>query len=593
MVSDQWREMSPEDKEQWEEMARQDKARYLRQKEEYAGPWKVPADMKRPKDPTAPKKPTPAYFSFSNERRQAVKKENPMASNGEISKILSGMWRDADEKTRAVYVAKEKEERKIYNTAVDDWKKERKESGRENWWDHDSGGREDGSVDRKRARLDVLADAAPQPQMLLEAGGQHRNMLGDPPQFDQIASSLPGGASMTPLNAHYGGGVSSSLHSQSSLQDQLNALSSQGGLQAIAALLPGLLAGQQGGVLNANSNSSSSGLPELSQPNDGSSLRVGGTNIYSNYMGQEVLDTLQRIMELQQQQHQPSSSASGNHGSMDRSQTGGSSPYSTLFSGAATSSGGGGGSTSFANLLARTGGGDQQSLLATLLGGGATGTTHPSQQHQEQQSYLQQNRDNTFAATQGAAIPKNVGDILSLLYRGQQQQSQKQHAQHRTPPPPQQQHHQQQQLSDLQSLLLGLPGNLLLQLQQPSLSSSETGQQHDAFNAKSALAALLGGGQQASGATSLPQTQHHSSSQMSSGGGDHLLVNSLLQSLLQQSGNASNPTAQAFMSQQPQATPPNSLEEALSRLVRQSQGHQQQYFHKPDFSHEREQREKR
>ena len=114
MVSDQWREMSSEDKEKWEEMARQDKARYLKQKEEYSGPWKVPADMKRPKDPTAPKKPTPAYFSFSNERRQAVKKEHPTAGNGEISKILSKMWKEADVETRSVYVEKEKMERDLF-----------------------------------------------------------------------------------------------------------------------------------------------------------------------------------------------------------------------------------------------------------------------------------------------------------------------------------------------------------------------------------------------------------------------------------------------------------------------------------------------
>eukprot|EP00934_Nitzschia_sp_Nitz4_P001321 Nitzschia sp. Nitz4//scaffold99_size76975//52642//54375//NITZ4_005580-RA/size76975-processed-gene-0.50-mRNA-1//-1//CDS//3329560862//1321//frame0 len=126
MVSDAWREMSPEEKEEWHVLSRQDKERYLRQKEEYSGPWKVAADAKPPRDPTEPKKPTPAYFLFSNERRHAIKQENPSATNAEISGTLSRMWKEADEPTRKKYMDLEQEQRSNYKQAMEQWKREKR-----------------------------------------------------------------------------------------------------------------------------------------------------------------------------------------------------------------------------------------------------------------------------------------------------------------------------------------------------------------------------------------------------------------------------------------------------------------------------------
>ena len=57
MVSEAWRELNPEDKEVWEKKARKDKARYEVEKAMYKGPWKVPANKRTPKDPSAPKRP--------------------------------------------------------------------------------------------------------------------------------------------------------------------------------------------------------------------------------------------------------------------------------------------------------------------------------------------------------------------------------------------------------------------------------------------------------------------------------------------------------------------------------------------------------
>ena len=242
MVSDQWRELTPDDKEKWEEKAREDKVRYHQQKDAYAGPWKVPADMKKPKDPTAPKKPTPAYFSFSNERRQFVKRDNPAASNGEISKILSKMWKEADEETRAEYVEKEKLERDEYNILVEKWKKERKESGRDNWWEFEQPPEGDG---RKRQKLDLLANTAGTQQ---DTGTHAESMM------HQGTGGLP-----FPL----------------SFQDQLSALSTQQGTGSLlASLLPGLSG--QGSFGNNSYGGNMQVLSQQQQVGNAGGLSLGG-----------------------------------------------------------------------------------------------------------------------------------------------------------------------------------------------------------------------------------------------------------------------------------------------------------------------------
>eukprot|EP00429_Kryptoperidinium_foliaceum_P020444 CAMPEP_0176039300 /NCGR_PEP_ID=MMETSP0120_2-20121206/19481_1 /TAXON_ID=160619 /ORGANISM="Kryptoperidinium foliaceum, Strain CCMP 1326" /LENGTH=589 /DNA_ID=CAMNT_0017372695 /DNA_START=100 /DNA_END=1869 /DNA_ORIENTATION=- len=365
MVSDQWREMTAEEKEKWEEMAKEDKARYLKQKEEYAGPWKVPADMKKPKDPTAPKKPTPAYFSFSNERRQAVKKANPTASNGEISKMLSKMWKEADEETRAKYVEKEKKEREQYNKAVEKWKKERKESGRENWWEFEQQMSPDMGNERKRAKLDMLADAAPQHEAMgrrdpfaanMAAFAQSQNPLAQSPQEQQMLAALSSG--------------------------QPDAL------QTLTNLFPQFSGQQNNGQA---SSSSSSNIFAPPQPDSQGHPHTPNPQMLS--MLQQLLGQQQ---QAQQQQQQPSPSMMG------QQQYGG----------------GGGGGFSLSGLLgqpsnAYSGGGTStnqtSNLLASLLGG-----SHDAQQQQQSQGNSSFNALNEM--------------LLSALLRGggQQQDTQQQ-----------------------------------------------------------------------------------------------------------------------------------------------------------------------
>lgn len=54
------------------------------------------------KDPNAPKRPKPAFFMYSDEYREKLKKENPDMKMGEISKTLGKMWKELDEKEKEV-----------------------------------------------------------------------------------------------------------------------------------------------------------------------------------------------------------------------------------------------------------------------------------------------------------------------------------------------------------------------------------------------------------------------------------------------------------------------------------------------------------
>lgn len=125
-ISDEWRNLKPDAKRKWDEMARKDKERYQREKAEYAGPWKVRTNLRKPKDPNSPKKPVPAYFAFSNERRQEVKNSHPSATNGEVSRLLSKMWKDAPEEVRKFYLDREAQEREKYTESMTEWKAKRR-----------------------------------------------------------------------------------------------------------------------------------------------------------------------------------------------------------------------------------------------------------------------------------------------------------------------------------------------------------------------------------------------------------------------------------------------------------------------------------
>ena len=123
LVSEAWRELEPDQKEIWEKKAQKDKARYEVEKAMYKGPWKVPANKRTPKDPTAPKRPMSAFLAFSNKRRAALKRQHPDATNADLSKMLSKTWKEAPEELRRKYMDEEAELRQTYKVSMAKWRK--------------------------------------------------------------------------------------------------------------------------------------------------------------------------------------------------------------------------------------------------------------------------------------------------------------------------------------------------------------------------------------------------------------------------------------------------------------------------------------
>ncbi|KAL3910760.1 MAG: hypothetical protein SGILL_007566, partial [Bacillariaceae sp.] len=124
LVSEQWRTLDAEERSRWEAKARMDRERFEKEKAKYRGPWTVPIGHRRSKDPTAPKRPASAFLSFSNSRRAAAKQENKEASNAEISKILSHMWKAAPDDLKKEYTDKEAIAREEYKKKIAAWRVE-------------------------------------------------------------------------------------------------------------------------------------------------------------------------------------------------------------------------------------------------------------------------------------------------------------------------------------------------------------------------------------------------------------------------------------------------------------------------------------
>lgn len=102
-------------------MARQDKNRYDLEKARYTGPWRV-LKQRKAKDSNAPKRPMSAFLAFANSRRAEVKRQMPEADNGELSRALSKLWKDAPVEIRQQYIEEEKEKRKDYLVAIANWR---------------------------------------------------------------------------------------------------------------------------------------------------------------------------------------------------------------------------------------------------------------------------------------------------------------------------------------------------------------------------------------------------------------------------------------------------------------------------------------
>lgn len=123
-MSEAWKSLAPEDREEWELKAEADRARYEEEKANYKGPWKIPAHNKRStKDPSAPKRPMSAFLAYSNSRRAGLKRQNPKATNSDLSKMLSKSWKELDGEERAKYMEQEAALRTKYKADMAVWRK--------------------------------------------------------------------------------------------------------------------------------------------------------------------------------------------------------------------------------------------------------------------------------------------------------------------------------------------------------------------------------------------------------------------------------------------------------------------------------------
>ena len=128
-VANAWRQLSDTDRAFWIQQAKHDKERYLKEKSAYSGPWQVavkPAPSKH--DPTAPKRPVPAFLAYSNSKRAAIKRDNPGADNGKVSRIVAAMWKKEPDELRNRFIEEAAEKRRRYKAAVEVWQKSTTES---------------------------------------------------------------------------------------------------------------------------------------------------------------------------------------------------------------------------------------------------------------------------------------------------------------------------------------------------------------------------------------------------------------------------------------------------------------------------------
>eukprot|EP00568_Trieres_chinensis_P020060 CAMPEP_0183329062 /NCGR_PEP_ID=MMETSP0160_2-20130417/84599_1 /TAXON_ID=2839 ORGANISM="Odontella Sinensis, Strain Grunow 1884" /NCGR_SAMPLE_ID=MMETSP0160_2 /ASSEMBLY_ACC=CAM_ASM_000250 /LENGTH=513 /DNA_ID=CAMNT_0025497239 /DNA_START=75 /DNA_END=1617 /DNA_ORIENTATION=- len=109
LVSEEWHNLSTEERSTYEEMARRDKQRFEIEKSMYTGPWKIPVKSRTKKDPDAPKRPMSSFLSFSNAKRAQLKSEHPGMTNIEASKILAKMWKEASDEEKREYIEREAE----------------------------------------------------------------------------------------------------------------------------------------------------------------------------------------------------------------------------------------------------------------------------------------------------------------------------------------------------------------------------------------------------------------------------------------------------------------------------------------------------
>lgn len=122
VISTEWRALPVSQRCMWEDAAKLDRMRYKTEMALYQDASKGDdSDDRKLHTNAKPKKPVSAYLSFANSRRSTVARQFPSATNVEISKILSRMWKKASQQDRQEYIDIEAISRKSYHQALKTW----------------------------------------------------------------------------------------------------------------------------------------------------------------------------------------------------------------------------------------------------------------------------------------------------------------------------------------------------------------------------------------------------------------------------------------------------------------------------------------
>jgi uncharacterized ParB-like nuclease family protein len=127
ILGDRWRACTPDERKKYEDLSDADKARYQKEMKEYGEKRREAAKKNGILNPIddieVPQKPYPAYFQFANARRMDIKRANPDASNAEVSRMLSDMWRSSSDEFKDFHVKEEAKQRKIYKGQMEEYQK--------------------------------------------------------------------------------------------------------------------------------------------------------------------------------------------------------------------------------------------------------------------------------------------------------------------------------------------------------------------------------------------------------------------------------------------------------------------------------------
>merc|ERR1712183_1033099 len=92
ILGEEFKKLTPSERQKWDDMAKEDKKRYEQQMENYKPSPLLNSikgkTKKAKKDPNAPKKNQNAYIHFGTEAREKIKKKMPNLSLGDMSKQI-------------------------------------------------------------------------------------------------------------------------------------------------------------------------------------------------------------------------------------------------------------------------------------------------------------------------------------------------------------------------------------------------------------------------------------------------------------------------------------------------------------------------